>query len=161
MVTITSIFLAVTDFVSAIVATPATPTNATDLEAIDKHSLTLSPSGYHCGYYYSFWTDGAGSVAYDNWDTGTYHTSLPLVGYDIVESYGSYNPGSGGTYLGTVYSDGSNYDIYSTFQQYRLVRRNKRSQGTVTTGLKVRNHNYQIMATGGYCSSGSVTVTVA
>jgi endo-1,4-beta-xylanase len=74
MVSFTSIYIAATAFVAATLAAPTTtPANATDLESVEKRSLTTSSTGYNGGYYYSFWTDGAGSVAYDNWDTGTYH----------------------------------------------------------------------------------------
>lgn len=40
-------------------------------------------------------------------------TTDPLIEYYIVEEYGTYNPGSGGTHMGTVESDGSVYDIYT------------------------------------------------
>lgn len=82
-------------------------------------------------------------------------------------------------------ADGSVYDIYvstrtnqpsidgtATFQQFWSVRRNKRSSGTVNTathfnawsaaGLKLgTQHNYQIVATEGYFSSGSASITVS
>ncbi|TGJ88472.1 hypothetical protein E0Z10_g318 [Xylaria hypoxylon] len=225
MISFTSISLAAAAFICAAMAVPTT-VNGTDLQALHDRSLTSSQTGSHGGFYYSFWTDGGGSVAYDNRDAGTYHvvwkdvgnwvggkgwatgsarnikfsgeykpsgnsylsvygwTKSPLVEYYIVENYGTYNPGSGGKHLGTVSSDGSTYDIYSAyrsnapsiegtsnFQQYWSVRQSKRSQGTVTTanhfnawaktGLKLGSHNYQILATEGYQSSGSVTMTVA
>jgi endo-1,4-beta-xylanase len=109
-------------------------------------------------------------------------TTNPLIEYYIMEDF-TYNPGSGNSLLGTVESDGSTYDIYqnqrvnkpsiegtATFWQYFSIRRNKRSSGTVTTGnhfnafrqlgLDLGSHDYQILLTEGYQSSGSATMTV-
>src|SRR6185312_13425924 len=95
-------------------------------------------------------------------------STSPLVEYYIVEDYGSYNPSSGATKLGSVNSDGSTYDIYktvrtnepsiqgtATFNQYWAIREAKRTSGTITTsnifnawsklGLNLGTMNYQIM----------------
>ncbi|OQE36679.1 hypothetical protein PENCOP_c011G06008 [Penicillium coprophilum] len=218
MVSFSSLFVAACAAVSAF----ALPN---DLEK--RQSITTSQQGTNNGYFYSFWTNGGGSVSYTNgasgqysvswtncgsftsgkgWATGSARninfsgsfnpsgnaylavygwTTSPLIEYYIMESYGEYNPGGSMTYKGTVTSDGSVYDIYThkqvnqpsisgtaTFDQYWSIRRNKRSSGTVTTanhfnawaslGMNLGStHNYQIVNTEGYQSSGSSTITVS
>lgn len=115
-------------------------------------------------------------------------TTSPLVEYYICENYGDYDPGSAATHMGTVDADGSTYDIYKTtrtdaasiegdgetFSQYWSIRQDLRSSGTVTTathfdawealGMSMGSFGsgaYQIVATEGYESSGSSTVTVS
>lgn len=97
----------------------------------------------------------------------------------ILEDYGNYNPCSVGTSKGTLYSDGSEYQVClvdrgNNYLQNWSVRQNKRSSGTVTTANHYNyyqsqgmTHNplssaaYQIVSTEGFGSSGSADITVS
>jgi endo-1,4-beta-xylanase len=128
--------------------------------------------------YYPGNKGGGGSLAVYGWSTN------PLVEYYIMENYPS-PPTSGLTFVGTVQSDGSNYNIYkhqqvnqpsiqgtSTFWQYISIRQSPRSSGSINTGthfnawknagLNLGQLNYQIVSTEAYGGGeGASTVTVS
>lgn len=206
----------------------AMPFNTTELQelALQARAGTPSSTGYHNGFYYSFWTDNGGNVNYQNGAGGSYSvnwqncnnfvggkgwkpgqartinysgsfnpqgngylaiygwTTNPLVEYYVIESYGTYNPSTGAQNLGTFQSDGGTYTIAkstrynqpsiigtATFDQYWSVRNTKRVGGSVnmanhfnawsSKGLRLGQHDYQIVATEGYQSSGSASITVS
>jgi endo-1,4-beta-xylanase len=129
--------------------------------------------------YYPGNQGGGGSLAVYGWTTN------PLIEYYIMENYPS-PPTSGLTFVGTVQSDGSNYNIYkhqqvnqpsivsssSTFEQYISIRQSPRSSGTVTTGthfnawashgMNLGAWNVQYVSTEAYGGGqGASTVTVS
>jgi len=133
------------------------------------------------GYNAGVWApSGNGYLALYGWTTN------PVVEYYVVDSWGSFRPpGSNVPRVGSVNSDGGTYDLYrvtktgpsivgtTQFVQFWSVRTSKRATGSNQTitfsnhvaawrrnGWTLGQHNYQILATEGFGSSGTSNVTV-
>lgn len=110
-------------------------------------------------------------------------TKNPLVEYYIVENHGEYNPGNSAQARGQVQHDGGTYMLYEstrnqqpsiegtrTFQQYWAIRQQKRTGGSVDTGvffsaweaanMKMGTHDYMVVATEAYRSAGQSNIVV-
>lgn len=68
MVSFTSLLLAL----SATVGVFTMPMAESNKALATRQSLTSSQTGTNNGFYYSFWTDGSGSVTYTNGAGGEY-----------------------------------------------------------------------------------------
>lgn len=94
MVSFTSLLLIAASIVSGVVAVP------TEIEADANLNSTLvarggtaSSTGTNNGFYYSFWTDGAGQVTYTNGAAGKYSVQWSGNNGNFVGGKG-WNPGS-------------------------------------------------------------------
>ncbi|WP_423198610.1 glycoside hydrolase family 11 protein [Clostridium cellulovorans] len=127
---------------------------------------------YDCNYQ----PNGNSYMAVYGW------TEDPLVEYYIIDSYGTWNPGSNSTLKGTTTVDGRTYQIYqnsrtgpsikgnnTTFQQYWSICTSKRTSGTITVsdhfkawenlGMKMGKMYEVSMVVEGYQSSGKADMT--
>jgi endo-1,4-beta-xylanase len=108
-------------------------------------------------------------------------TEDPLVEYYIIDSYGTWNPGSNSTLKGSATIDGRTYQLYqnsrtgpsikgnTTFQQYWSICTSKRTSGTISVsehfkaweskGMKMGKMYEVSMVVEGYQSSGKADMT--
>lgn len=94
MVSFSSLLLAATAAVGAL----AVPTNSTEGFGLLARGGTPSSTGTSNGYYYSWWTDGAGQATYTNGGNGQYTLSWSGGNGNLVGGKG-WNPGSSSRYL--------------------------------------------------------------
>lgn len=107
---------------AAIGSALAFPFNVTEMQEMFKRDSELQPrtspgTGTHDGYFYSFWTDGAGSINYENTQGGSYTVSWQNVGNYVAGK--GWNPGAARTinYSGSFQTSGNGYlSIYGWTQ---------------------------------------------
>jgi endo-1,4-beta-xylanase len=71
MVSFRSLLLAAT----GVLALPFTETHARDAALLASRAGTQNQAGEHGGFYYYFWSDGVGTIDYQNKDNGSYDVS--------------------------------------------------------------------------------------
>nr|ABM55503.2 endoxylanase [Aspergillus versicolor] len=196
--------LLVTAF-AASVPEPVLVSRSAGINYVQNYNGNLGDFTYDesAGTYSMYWEDGVSSdfvdltfvssitfsADYSASGSGSYlavygWVNSPQAEYYIVDKYGNYNPCSSATSLGTVYSDGSTYQVCtdtrtnapsitgtSTFTQYFSVRESTRTSGTVTVanhfeawaqhGFGNSNFNYQVVAVEAWSGAGSASVTIS
>lgn len=90
MVSLSTLLFAFTAAIGVFAAPKPEDLSLRDSSLIERS--TPSSTGYHNGYYYSFWTDGGGDVTYTNGAGGSYTVQWSNVG-NFVGGKG-WNPGS-------------------------------------------------------------------
>lgn len=89
MVSFSSLLLVASAAIAGVYAAPHPSAG----EVLDPRDGTPSETGTNNGYYYSFWTDGAGDVTYSNGDAGTYTVTWSGDAGNFVAGKG-WNPGA-------------------------------------------------------------------
>lgn len=87
---------------AAIAGVSAAPSSLNPLHSVEKR-LKSSSTGTIDGYYYSFWTDGVGTIDYENGSGGEYSIK--------------WSSGSGNFVGGKGWSTGSDRYIYDPFYE--------------------------------------------
>ncbi|KIO16402.1 glycoside hydrolase family 11 protein, partial [Tulasnella calospora MUT 4182] len=107
MVSFSSLLLVCTA-TAAVLAAPSQDNEKRDLAA--RQTITSSQTGTNNGYYYSFWTDGAGTISYTNGAGGSYSVTWSGNAGNWVGGKG-WNPGAARaiTYSGTYNPNGNSY----------------------------------------------------
>jgi len=81
MVAFSSVLAAALIFaVSGVSAAPTDLANREPAELVERQTITTSQTGTNNGYYYSFWTEGTGTVDYTNGAAGEYSVTWSDVG---------------------------------------------------------------------------------
>ena len=88
MISLSSVAIALTTVVGAL----ALPSDQS-VNLAARQAITSSQTGTNNGYYYSFWTNGAGSVSYSNGAAGQFSVNWANQGGGDFTCGKGWNPG--------------------------------------------------------------------